>query len=156
MIKNRKGYLLAESLIVITVVATVITVVYAVIMNYYIKQDNEVTKYNTPQGLHNAREIEKLCSVRENYFVSEMDEDNKTYLDITKFDFYINKNLDIYKIYFSKSDISNLIKDRNIPIRIKRFLRDYNNEENKERCQYKYLVIYNDNSYSMIGTMCDK
>ena len=110
MIKNRKGYLLAESLIVITVVATVITVVYAVIMNYYIKQDNEVTKYNTPQGLHNAREIEKLCSVRENYFVSEMDEDNKTYLDITKFDFYINKNLDIYKIYFSKSDISNLIE----------------------------------------------
>ena len=156
MIKNKKGYLLAESIIAITVVATVITIVYAVIMNFYIKQDNEVTKYNTPQGLHNAEQIKKLCAVRESFFISEMDEENKTYLDITNFDFYVNKSLDIYKIYFTKADLTNLIKDRSIPIRIKRFLRDYNKEENAERCEYKYIVIYDDNSYSMIGTVCDE
>lgn len=156
MIKNNKGYLLAESIIAITVVATVITVVYAIIMNFYIKQDNEVTKYNTPQGLHNAREIKKLCAVRESFFISEMDEKNKTFLDITNFDFYVNKNLDIYKIYFTKSDLTNLIKEKEIPIRIKRFLREYNKETTSERCEYKYLVIYDDNSYSMVGTVCDE
>ena len=156
MIKNSKGYLLAESIIAITVVATVITVVYAIIMNFYIKQDNEVTKYNTPQGLQNAYQIKKLCNVRENYFISDIEENNTTYVDITDFDYYINKKLDINKIYFSKNDLSNLIKKEKIPTRIKRFLKDYNNENDLERCEYKYLVIYNDNSYSMIGSLCDE
>lgn len=153
MIKNKKGYLLAETIIAITVVATVITMVYAITTNYYIKQDNEVTKYNTPLGLYNAIEIEKLFSNTDDYTINKLG--SREYMIVDSCG-DICTNLNIDKVYFAKKDITNLIKNENIPIRIKKFLTEKNNEPSTDSCDYKYILFFNDDSYSIIGSNCDE
>ena len=59
-------------------------------------------------------------------------------------------------LYIDKILVYNLIKNERIPVRIKRFLNIYNKESKDERCEYKYLVIFDDDSYSMIGTVCNE
>ncbi|MBQ9024022.1 MAG: hypothetical protein IJ105_02235 [Bacilli bacterium] len=156
MIKNSKGYLLAETIIAITVVATVITMVYAIIMNYYIKEDNEITKFNTAQGIYNAYQIKKLFSDQEKYYIESFSEENKDYVQITDFDSAIKDELNIKEIFYSKKNIENLIKDENISIRLKKFLSEYNDNNTYNLCEYKYIVIYNDDSYSIVGSECDE
>ena len=151
MTKNNKGYLLAETLIAITVVATVITVVYAMIMNYYIKQDNEVTKYNTAQGLFTANQIKKMCMPFEKTsFIDRLSEEDYISINI---DSNFNKNMDISRIYFSKKDLTSLIQNEPIHSSIKKFLKDINNDKTNQ-CDYRYVVIFDDNRYTVIGSGC--
>lgn len=154
MLKNKMGYLLAETIIAITVVATVITIVYAITTNYYIKQDDEVTKYNTPQGLYTAEQVRKLCSpIEEKYFYTQLQ--TSDYIPVN-LDSKLNNNLNIDNIYFSKNDLTSLIRDERFSTRIKRFLKDKNNEYIQDNCKYRYVLIFNDDSYSVIGSHCDE
>lgn len=150
---KNKGYLLAETIIAITVVATVITIVYATVTSYLVKQDNEITKYNSPQGLYNAMQIEKLFSNTDDYTIDKLG--NKDYILIDSCG-EICTNLNISKVYFSKPDITNLIKNEQLPIRIKRFLTEKNKTHELNGCDYKYVIIYNDDSYTMLGSNCDE
>lgn len=154
MKKNNKGYLLTETLIVITVVATVITMVYALIVNYYIKQENEVTKFNTTEGLYIASQIEKYFSGFESDFIDEMDK-NIGYLDITDKYTNLTSNLDIKKIYFSKNDINPIIEKEKLGTAIKKNL--YESQDiDTNSCDYRYLILFRDNSYSTVGIFCDE
>ena len=163
MIKNKKGYLLAETIIAISVVATVITIVYTITMNYFVKQDNEVTKYNSPQGLYNSAQIDKLFSnvtlnddQTEKFLVDKLKKSNSDYIAIDASAKSVFNSLNISNVYFSKSNLSSLIRNEPIPNIIKRFLLNKNNEKAYVSCPYNYVVIYNDNSYTVIGTECDK
>lgn len=156
MIKNNKGYLLAETLIAITVVATIITIVYAMIMNYYIKQDNEITKYNTAQGLYTTAQIKKMrASIEGKTDIEDLENVDYKLIEI---DDNFNKNLNISKMYFSKKDLTSLIQNETLPSNIKRFLKDVNATKNNEtnQCDYRYVVIFEDNRYTVIGAGCDE
>lgn len=154
MLKNKNGgYLLTETLIAITVVATVITLVYAMTMSYYTNRDNSVSKFNTPQGLYDAQQIKKLCStVEEKVLITKEDFIANNYTSLGFND--VKEKLGISEIYFSKSDLTSLINNESIPNKIKRYLTEYN-EDTINKCEYRYVVIYDDDSYSVVGSKCD-
>ena len=156
MKKNNRGYLLTETLIVITIVATIITMVYAIIVNYYIKQENEVTKFNTSEGLYIAGQIQKYFEGYESDFLEEMDA-SVGYIDITNKYSNLSTNLDIKKIYFSKNDLNPIINNPSLKFStaIKKNLNEQQNlDENS--CDYRYFIVFKDNSYATVGIFCDE
>ena len=164
MRNKNKGYLLAESIIAITVVATVITIIFALIMNNYIKQDNEVTKFNTTQDLYVDVETQKLFQKIQPIFVQKLEDNNYFNIMAEKEEDFYNEydietyaeKLDIRKMYFMKYDkasLNNLIDEEILPKIVKKELKDYEIEDKK--CNYRYLIIYNDYSYSTIGVDCE-
>ena len=151
MIKNKKGYLLIETIMAITVVATAITYVYGITMNNFIKQNNDVMKFNTTDGLYVAREVEKLFE--ENLPEFEQSANISNYVNITNKNSGIVQSLDINKIYFSKYDMTSLINNEKFPISLRTQLKSIEYEAGK--CNYRYLIIFNDYSYSTIGVECN-
>lgn len=151
MIKNNKGYMLTETIIALTVVATVITFVYAIVMNNYIKQDNEMTKYNTINGLYIAKEVDKTFYGDIENLKSQVSNATGKYIDITNKDQTILNPLNIKKIYFSKYNVTSVRDDAGIPNNVKKQLKS---ESYDDRCNYRYLIIFNDDSYSTIGVNC--
>jgi len=177
MKKNNKGYLLAETIIAITVVATIITIIYSLTTLHYVTQDNDITKYNTVQGLYTAKDINKYFLV-----ISENDKqiiDNKVsndiksaYIDLT--DNIDNNNglkklcndLDIDKIYLSTYDMTDLIENEKFLSNIVKRQIIKINEDNEKSCKYRYLITYKNNtssskkntyvdgSYAIIGVNC--
>ena len=112
MEKNcQKGYFLVETIISLTVVATIITIVYGAVTSSFIKQNDKLTKINTTEGIYATKEIDK-------YFKYDLEKLEKSitnenpYVDL---DVYVNDNystnyekfrpfykaLNIEKLYFS-------------------------------------------------------
>lgn len=164
MIKDcQRGYFLVETIISLTVVATIITVIYATITTSYIKQNDELTKFNTTQGLYTTKEINK-------YFQNDIDVlKNKitvsnSYIDLdsyvmennneqlTNFQEFYSK-LNVKKLYFSNYDMTDLINNE-VSASIKKNLK-LENEKDANRCNYRYLIIFKDNSYSTVGIDCN-
>lgn len=162
MEKNcQKGYFLVETIISLTVVATIITVLYGTITSSFIKQNNEITRFNTTEGLYTTKEIDK-------YFKSDLNElkekitDTNKYIDLEE---YMNTNsnlttfqkfcndLNVKKLYFSNYDMSKLIDDK-INVSMKKDL-IIENKKDENRCNYRYLIIFNDNSYATVGIDCN-
>ena len=156
MQKNNQGYLLAETIIALTVIATVITMVYAVTMNHYIKQNNELMRYNTSECLYTAKNVKKYFYTKELEFIEQAKVSN--YVDITSEDATLMNSLNIKKLYFSKyvmtSDFMN-IKD--FPYQIRKDLKVINPESSSDeakKCGYRYVVLFKDSSYSTVGVSC--
>ena len=159
--KCQKGYFLVETIISLTVVATIITVLYGTITSSFIKQNNEITRFNTTEGLYTTKEIDK-------YFKSDLNElkekitDTNKYIDLEE---YMNTNsnlttfqkfcndLNVKKLYFSNYDMSKLIDDK-INVSMKKDL-SIENKKDENRCNYRYLIIFNDNSYATVGIDCN-
>ena len=159
--KCQKGYFLVETIISLTVVATIITVLYGTITSSFIKQNNEITRFNTTEGLYTTKEIDK-------YFKSDLNElkekitDTNKYIDLEE---YMNTNsnlttfqkfcndLNVKKLYFSNYDMSKLIDDK-INVSMKKDLIT-ENKKDENRCNYRYLIIFNDNSYATVGIDCN-
>lgn len=166
MSKNNKGYLLTETIIALTVVATVITVVYTMSLGNYTKQNIELTKANTAQDLYTAKELRKFLYDNEKNFVDNelagdykklfsLDMNNlQNQTDTIKLLSDLSEKLDIKYIYISKYDVTSLLENEIINSQIKNSLLNYD-VENENNCQYRYIVIYNDNSYSSIGMYCE-
>ena len=159
MIKNNnKGYFLPEVIIAITIIAIAITVLYVNSMNTYIKQKNDITKFNTLNSIYIAEDVRNYFNKQKNNFISEI-ETNK-YLSV--FDYFEKNNitlkkdffneLSIKKVYFTTYDISSFINDLDVPSSIKKDLKSLKYDNNL--CEYRYIVIFNDNSYSTIGVDC--
>ena len=160
--KCQKGYFLVETIISLTVVATIITVLYGTITSSFIKQNNEITRFNTTEGLYTTKEIDK-------YFKSDLNElkekitDTNKYIDLEE---YMNTNsnlttfqkfcndLNVKKLYFSNYDMSKLIDDK-INVSMKKDL-IIENKKDENRCNYRYLIIFNDNSYATVGIDCNQ
>lgn len=159
MIKNNnKGYFLTEVIIAITIVAIAITVLYVNSMNTYIKQKNELTRYNTLNGIYVAGEVKKYFKNQDNFFKAEVS--SNKFVDV--FDYFEKSNiivkkdffdeLNISKIYYTNYDIRTIVNNLNIISSIKKDLKSL--KYNANACQYRYIVIFNDNSYSTIGVDC--
>lgn len=155
---NNKGYFLTEVIIVITIVAIAITVLYVNSMSTYIKQDNELTKFNTSEGLYSVGAIKDYFENQEAIFKEQITDTG--YLDVINYfdsssvamkkDFF--NSLDVNKIYFTDYNLKLFVDKMSIIPSIKKDLRTLKYDE--ELCEYRYIVIFNDNSYSTIGVDC--
>ena len=156
MQKNNQGYMLAETIIALTVIATVITMVYAITMNNYIKQNNELIKYNTAEGLYSAKNVKKYFYNKELEYIEQAKISD--YIDITDEDGTLVNELNIKKIYFSKYVMTSaFINQKSIPYPIRKDLNTINPEESSneaKKCGYRYVLIFKDNSYSSVGVNC--
>ncbi len=159
----QKGYFLVETIISLTVVATVITILYVTITNSFIRQNDELTKINTTEGIYTAKEIDSFFKNDLNALESSITKDN-SYIDLDSYvlqnkndqlttfrDFY--KNLNVKKMYFSTYDITSLIKNE-INVSMRKNL-NLENQKDVNKCNYRYLIIFNDNSYSTVGIDCN-
>lgn len=149
MLKNNKAYILAETIIALAIVATAITIIYAITMNYFIKQNNNINKFNTTQGLYAAKEISKYYAKNVDTFISNLE--SSDYIDITNNNPTLAFDLDIRKVYFSKYDVTTLLNNESIPLLDKNDIKAKGYESN---CTYRYLIIFNDDSYSSVGVNC--
>lgn len=143
MLKKNDGYFLSETIIGLTVVATIITILYVGSMSYYIKQNNNITKFNTVQGLYSIKEVKKYylnnpVTQGENGLLYDSSNNNNDFFD----------NLDINKVYYTDYNISGFDFSE-IPASIRKELKkiDIDNSEYEKR----YIVIFNDYSYATIG-----
>ena len=157
---NNKGYFLAETIIVLTVVALAITTLYVNSMESYVKEKNELTKYNTVDGLYSANAVKKYLytyeedlkkAAKENGYTNVNNYFKNKNLDLTKMDFF--KELNVNKVYLSLYDMKDLLKDNELNTNIKE---DLGNIENDNKCVYRYIVIFNDYSYSVSNLSCIK
>lgn len=160
MSKNNQGYFLVETIIVLAIVATIITTLYVNSGQTYIKYKNELTKYNTVDGLYSANAVKKYLYTYEEDLKKDAKENGYTNvnnyfknknLDLTKMDFF--KELNVNKVYLSLYDMKDLLKDNELNANIKE---DLGNIENDNKCVYRYIVIFNDYSYSVSNLSCIK
>lgn len=160
MSKNNQGYFLVETIIVLAIVATIITTLYVNSGQTYIKHKNELKKYNTVDGLYSANAVKKYLYTYEEDLKKDAKENGYTNvnnyfknknLDLTKMDFF--KELNVNKVYLSLYDMKDLIKDNELNTNIKE---DLGNIENDNKCVYRYIVIFNDYSYSVSNLSCIK
>lgn len=155
---NNKGYFLTEVIIVITIVAIAITVLYVNSMSTYIKQDNELTKFNTSDGIYCAGEIKDYFTSQETNFKSQIE--STGYLDIFSYfetsnvslkkDFF--DSLNVQKVYFTNYNLKLFLDNSSIIPSIKKDLKDLKYDE--DLCDYRYIIIFNDDSYSTVGVDC--
>lgn len=160
MSKNNQGYFLVETIIVLAIVATIITTLYVKSGQTYIKHKNELTKYNTVDGLYSANAVKKYLytyeedlkkAAKENGYTNVNNYFKNKNLDLTKMDFF--KELNVNKVYLSLYDMKDLLKDNELNTNIKE---DLGNIENDNKCVYRYIVIFNDYSYSVSNLSCIK
>ena len=160
MSKNNQGYFLVETIIVLAIVATIITTLYVNSGQTYIKHKNELTKYNTVDGLYSANAVKKYLytyeedlkkAAKENGYTNVNNYFKNKNLDLTKMDFF--KELNVNKVYLSLYDMKDLLKDNELNTNIKEYL---GNIENDNKCVYRYIVIFNDYSYSVSNLSCIK
>lgn len=156
---NNKGYFLAETIIVLTVVALAITTLYVNSMESYINENNSLTKYNTIDGLYSANAVKKYLYEYVNDFKYESNKNG--YIDVSNYLSKKNVNmnffqeLDIKQIYFSTYNMAKLIDSKIVITNGASNIQDELIKlENDNSCSYKYIVIYNDYSYSIIGVDC--
>ena len=156
---NNKGYFLAETIIVLTVVAVAITTLYVNSMELYVKEKNDLTKYNTVDGLYSANAVKKyLYKYVDDFKVSA---NLKGYINVNSYLQNIQKidfskvtffqELNINKIYFSTYDMTKLVSSDELSKNIKDELSNIGNDS---KCVYRYIVIFNDYSYSLVGVGC--
>ena len=121
MSKNNQGYFLVETIIVLAIVATIITTLYVNSGQTYIKHKNELTKYNTVDGLYSANAVKKYLytyeedlkkAAKENGYTNVNNYLKNKNLDLTKMDFF--KELNVNKVYLSLYDMKDLLNDNEI------------------------------------------
>ena len=149
---NKKGYFLVEAIVSITIVAIVITVIFANMSKSYVNENNEITKYNTTEGLYTAKEVRN--TLKENLTSFSTNLSTNSYIDVTS---NINAAergaLDVKKIFFTFYEVpSGLLNRNDIPVLVKQNLTK--TSENENNCSYRYIILFNDNSYSSIGVKC--
>lgn len=159
MVKNNnKGYFLAETIIVLTVVALAITTLYVNSMESYVKEKNELTKYNTVDGLYSANAVKKYLYKYVKDFKANAN--TKGYIDVNNYlsinyqkvsDIPFFKELNVKQVYFSTYDMTKLISSG---ILTKNIQKELSSIENDSKCVYRYIVIYKDYSYSLVGVSC--
>ena len=155
---NNKGYFLAETIIVLTVVALAISTLYVNSMESYVKEKNELTKYNTVDGLYSANAVKKYLYKYVSDF--KVNANSTGYVDVNNYlsinynkvsdiDFF--KELNVKQLYFSTYDMSKLIRSG---VLTKNIQKELSSIENDSKCVYRYIVIYKDYSYSLVGVSC--
>lgn len=160
----QKGYFLVETIICLAVVATIMTVLYASITTSYVRQYDNLTKYNTTKGLYSLLEVKKFFTKDINdlkfqlgdndyVLVNDYIENDSTEDEINFFKDFCS-DLEIDKIYFTEYDLTKIIDAKVLGPKIQKNLNLEKDKHTNSTCFYRYVVIYTDGSYATAGIDC--
>lgn len=154
---DNKGFFLAETIVVIGIVATVLVVFYSQISTFYNNYERNA-KYNTVESIHAAHNIEIYIKQSNtatflNSFVSA----NTPLYDITNYTFdatgyysTLVSDLDIKTIYFTPYNINDVITNYanyDVNASFLDFLKTQHVSDDKTNT-YRVIVIMNNGNYS--------
>ena len=157
MIKNQKGFVITEVLILSTVIMGVLVFMYVQFKS--INRNYQYSfKYDTPEGMFLANNIINYINDR-NYdkLVELLNNTEKGYIDITECNIY-NSNLISYcSSLFQKSEIEQIIFTEENLKKIKNNINDFNNEMKNyinqikitnEQNDYRIIIKYQDGTFA--------
>lgn len=157
MIKNQKGFVITEVLILSTVIMGVLVFMYAQFKS--INRNYQYSfKYDTPEAMFLANNIVNYINDR-NYdkLVELLNNTDKGYIDITECNIN-NSNLISYcSSLFQKSEIEQIIFTEENLIKLKQNINDFNNEMKNyitqikpmnEQSDYRIIVKYQDGTFA--------
>jgi Tfp pilus assembly protein PilE len=165
MIKmSNKGFFLAETIVAVAIVATVLVIFYTQISSLYRNYERNA-KYNTVEALHAARNISTY--IDQNYTdkpIGNLITTDTPLIDITSYDFdttgyydSLISNLNIKNVYFSSYNINNLITNYtsyNIGASFLDFLRTLRVINDKTNT-YRVIVQLNNGEYASANLVLD-
>lgn len=156
---NNKGFMLAETLIVSTLVVTVLIYIYMQFMNIYNSYQNSFD-YNTVDGLYGASNIRSFLLtdnidniVNNNNLINNYYVDLKTYNGYqsvayaTKMYDFLGVN-EIILTNDNTNDLKNNIGTLNFSIGLKDFINS--TKSTGEASVYRLFISYNNNTYASI------
>lgn len=144
---NKKGFMLAEVVIVATVITTVLVFLY-ISLNRMSNAYDTRNRYYDLDAMYAAMEIndilpsESFDSSVVPYYISLID--NNGYQFVEEFaDFYSNTGYNLNEVYYVKSNIVSLEKLNESISNENTYLKDYISylKDNIEFDKYKYLII---------------
>lgn len=158
MIKlNSKGFFLAETIVVIGIVAAVLVLFYSQISSFYRNYERRAN-YNTVEAVHAGQNIKTY--MQQNYadtLLSDLYVSDSPLLDITSYSFdttgYYNalvSTLNAKKIYFAQYNINNVIDNYatyNINASLLKFLQTLRVKDDVEDI-YRIIVLLNNGDYA--------
>lgn len=157
---NRKGFILAETIAVSTIVMTSLVILYSQfvsINNSY----NRSFSYNNVNNLYLVKNIRDYLSEENlNKLISSMEESNSLYIDITScpneyFTEYIYcetllNTINVKTILFTKENVNELkdkLKDVDLTEKMKSFINYINSTTDNN---YRLIVEFNDDTYATL------
>jgi Tfp pilus assembly protein PilE len=158
MIKfNNRGFFLAETIVVVGIVATILAIFYSQIATTYRNYERN-SYYNTVEGIHAARNI--ATYIGQNYAdkpIGNLITATTPIIDITTYDFDTNgfynqlvSDLNINNVYFSSYNINDLITNYaayNIDASFLDYLTTLRVRSDKANT-YRVIVILNNGDYA--------
>jgi Tfp pilus assembly protein PilE len=161
---NNKGFFLAETIVAVAIVATVLVIFYTQISTLYRNYERNA-KYNTVEALHAARNISTY--IDQNYTdkpIGNLITTDTPLIDITTYDFdttgyydSLISNLNIKSVYFSSYNINDLITNYtvyNIGASFLDFLRTLRIINDKTNT-YRVIVQLNNGEYASANIVLD-
>jgi hypothetical protein len=152
---NNKAFFLAETIVVVGVVATVLILFYSQISSFYTNYERN-SKYQTVEAIHASRAIKEYLTQYGGSAASLVD-GTTPILDITTYNFDANNyystlvsSLDIKKVYLSLYNINDVITNYstyNFSPTFVDFLKTQKVSDNKT-ITYRVIVILNNGEYA--------
>ncbi|MCM1370489.1 MAG: glycine rich domain-containing protein [Clostridium sp.] len=160
MKKNEKGFILTEVLIISAIVLGVLVFMYAQFRNINVSF-RQTYRYNTVEGIYKANEIKKFIeSDAINSMISLLNDENKTYIDITECDVSTYNNPSFCKILYEKlgiksvlllnEDVTSLVNSGmdNLDNGTKNFIKYVG--KNYTGNYYRIIAVFDDDTYSTV------
>ncbi|HHX16458.1 MAG TPA: hypothetical protein GX725_00880 [Mollicutes bacterium] len=154
---NNKGFFLAETIVVVGIVAAILVLFYSQISVFYRNYERN-SKYDTVEAIHAARNVKAF--IEENHSLNQVTSSlspSSPIVDITTYEFnnkdYYNSLislLNVRKVYLSLYNINEVITNYasyNIDASFLDFLRTQKVKDSKSNI-YRVIVILNNGEYA--------
>jgi len=154
---SNKGFFLAETIVVVGIVATVLVVFYSQISTFYNNYERNA-KYNTVESIHAVRNVGIYIKQSDTVsFLNNFTASGTLLYDITNYSFdstgyYANlvDSLNVKAIYFTPYNINDVITNYasyNVNASFVDFLRTQRVKDTKDNT-YRVIVILNNGNYA--------
>ena len=154
---NNKGFFLAETIVVVGIVATILVLFYSQISVFYRNYERNA-KYETVEAIHAVRNVKTY--LEQNYVEHPIDDlltAETPLIDITTYDFdliayydTLISNLNVKNVFFSSYNINTLITNYaayNIDASFLDYLRTLRVKDDKINV-YRIIVLLNNGEYA--------
>lgn len=155
MKKSKKGFILAETIVVSTVVISALVIIYTQFISI-INSYSRSFKYDSVEDMYAVNNINKYI-VNDGYEELKLALNSNNYVDITdcSTDYFteylycrnLMEQLNVKKAIFTKEDITNLTVG-SFDEGLKKYIKAINSDLEPDR--YRVIVEFNDNTYSSV------
>lgn len=167
---NNKGFLLAELLIVVTIITTTLTILFLQISSLFINYTNKIYNYDTANSLYAGYTLKKAFQsedltnivtdagfVKNDYLKIDLnmlsiDTFLTTPVNTSGSDFYetLVNSLNIKEMYFTTYDPTKLASSSDISFGLKKYLNSIKLDEELDDNVYRIVLVLEDDSYSSL------